>query len=85
MLKQAGLFECSVFEKVATEFCRIYISFLSAVDVIAKFAQLEFRYGDAEKGRNMLDKVLTSYPKRTDLWSIFIDLVIKHGSQKDVR
>ncbi|XP_028264311.1 protein RRP5 homolog isoform X2 [Parambassis ranga] len=55
------------------------------VDVIAKFAQLEFRYGDAEKGRNMLDKVLTSYPKRTDLWSIFIDLVIKHGSQKDVR
>lgn len=56
-----------------------------SVDVIAKFAQLEFRYGDAEKGRNMFDKVLTSYPKRTDLWSIFIDLMVKHGSQKDVR
>ncbi|XP_035493857.2 protein RRP5 homolog [Scophthalmus maximus] len=56
-----------------------------SVDVIAKFAQLEFRYGDAEKGRTMLDKVLTSYPKRTDLWSVFIDLMVKHGSQKEVR
>ncbi|TNM85943.1 hypothetical protein fugu_008214 [Takifugu bimaculatus] len=56
-----------------------------SVDVIAKFAQLEFRYGDAERGRTMFDKVLTSYPKRTDLWSVFIDLMIKHGSQKDVR
>lgn len=56
-----------------------------SVDVIAKFAQLEFRYGDTEKGRAMFDKVLTSYPKRTDLWSVFIDLMVKHGSQKDVR
>uniref|UniRef100_A0A3B5AQX1 Programmed cell death 11 n=1 Tax=Stegastes partitus TaxID=144197 RepID=A0A3B5AQX1_9TELE len=56
-----------------------------SVDVIAKFAQLEFSYGDAEKGRSMFEKVLTSYPKRTDLWSIFIDLLVKHGSQKDVR
>uniref|UniRef100_A0A671UEH3 Protein RRP5 homolog n=1 Tax=Sparus aurata TaxID=8175 RepID=A0A671UEH3_SPAAU len=56
-----------------------------SVDVIGKFAQLEFRYGDAEKGRAMFDKVLTSYPKRTDLWSVFIDLMVKHGSQKDAR
>ncbi|XP_037329147.2 protein RRP5 homolog [Pungitius pungitius] len=56
-----------------------------SVDVIAKFAQLEFRYGDPEKGRTMFDKVLTSYPKRTDLWSVFLDLVFKHGSQKEVR
>ncbi|XP_029285082.1 protein RRP5 homolog isoform X2 [Cottoperca gobio] len=56
-----------------------------SVDVIAKFAQLEFRYGDSEKGRTMFDKVLTSYPKRTDLWSVFIDLMFKHGSQKEVR
>ncbi|XP_076584082.1 protein RRP5 homolog isoform X2 [Chaetodon auriga] len=56
-----------------------------SVDVIGKFAQLEFRYGDSEKGRAMFDKVLTSYPKRTDLWSVFIDLMVKHGSQKEVR
>lgn len=58
---------------------------LPGVDMITKFAQLEFRYGDAERGRTMFDKVLTSYPKRTDLWSVFIDLMVKHGSQKDVR
>lgn len=56
-----------------------------SVDVIAKFAQLEFRYGDVERGRNMLDKVLSTYPKRTDLWSVFIDLMVKHGSQKEIR
>uniref|UniRef100_A0A1A7XIX3 Protein RRP5 homolog n=1 Tax=Iconisemion striatum TaxID=60296 RepID=A0A1A7XIX3_9TELE len=56
-----------------------------SVDVIAKFAQLEFRYGDAEKGHNMFDKVLSSYPKRTDLWSVFLDLTMKHGSQEEVR
>uniref|UniRef100_A0A674BPX8 Protein RRP5 homolog n=1 Tax=Salmo trutta TaxID=8032 RepID=A0A674BPX8_SALTR len=55
------------------------------VDLIAKFAQLEFRYGDVERGKTMLDKILTSYPKRTDLWSVFIDLMVKHGSQKEVR
>ncbi|XP_061625770.1 protein RRP5 homolog isoform X1 [Phyllopteryx taeniolatus] len=56
-----------------------------SVDVIAKFSQLEFRYGNTEKGRTMFDKILTSYPKRTDLWSVFIDLMVKHGSQKEVR
>lgn len=55
------------------------------MDVIAKFAQLEFRYGDAERGRSMFDKVLSSYPKRTDLWSVFIDLMVKYGAQKEVR
>ncbi|XP_054634148.1 protein RRP5 homolog isoform X2 [Dunckerocampus dactyliophorus] len=56
-----------------------------SVDVIAKFAQLEFRYGNTERGHAMFDKVLTSYPKRTDLWSVFIDLMVKHGAQKEVR
>ncbi|XP_012990759.2 protein RRP5 homolog [Esox lucius] len=56
-----------------------------SVDLIAKFAQLEFRYGDLERGKTMFDKIVTSYPKRTDLWSVFIDLMIKHGSQKEVR
>ena len=55
------------------------------VDLITKFARLEFQHGDKERGRSMFDKVLTSYPKRTDLWSVFIDLMIKHGSQQEVR
>ncbi|CAL8388333.1 unnamed protein product [Arctogadus glacialis] len=56
-----------------------------SVELISKFAQLEYQYGDTERGRAMLDKILGTYPKRTDLWSVFMDLTIKHGSQKDVR
>ncbi|KAL6481580.1 hypothetical protein MHYP_G00096600 [Metynnis hypsauchen] len=55
------------------------------VDLITKFARLEFQYGNRVRARAMFDKVLTSYPKRTDLWSVFIDLMVKHGSQKDIR
>ncbi|KAK2098933.1 Protein RRP5 [Saguinus oedipus] len=55
------------------------------VDVIAKFAQLEFQLGDPERAKAIFEKTLTTYPKRTDVWSVYIDMTIKHGSQKDVR
>ncbi|XP_006880025.1 PREDICTED: protein RRP5 homolog [Elephantulus edwardii] len=55
------------------------------VDVIAKFAQLEFQLGDAERARAMFENTLSTYPKRTDVWSVYIDMIIKHGSQKEVR
>lgn len=55
------------------------------VDLIAKFARLEFQYGNTERAKSMFDKVLGTYPKRTDLWSVFLDLMVKHGSQKEVR
>ncbi|XP_051882885.1 protein RRP5 homolog isoform X2 [Pristis pectinata] len=55
------------------------------VDVITKFAQLEFRLGDRERAKAMFESTLSSYPKRTDLWSIYIDLVVKYGSQEEVR
>ncbi|XP_072477530.1 protein RRP5 homolog isoform X2 [Notamacropus eugenii] len=55
------------------------------VDVISKFAQLEFHLGDAERAKAMFESILSSYPKRTDIWSIYIDMVIKYGSQKEVR
>ncbi|XP_051559208.1 protein RRP5 homolog [Myxocyprinus asiaticus] len=55
------------------------------VDLISKFARLEFQHGNIKKAKSMFDKVLSTYPKRTDLWSVFIDLMVKHGSQKEVR
>uniref|UniRef100_A0A8V5G267 Protein RRP5 homolog n=1 Tax=Melopsittacus undulatus TaxID=13146 RepID=A0A8V5G267_MELUD len=55
------------------------------VDVISRFAQLEFRFGDAEHAKALFESTLSSYPKRTDIWSIYIDIMIKHGSQKEVR
>nr|XP_014354054.1 PREDICTED: protein RRP5 homolog [Latimeria chalumnae] len=55
------------------------------VDTIVKFAQLEFRFGDAEHAKAMFESTLSNYPKRTDLWSVYLDMMIKHGSQKEVR
>uniref|UniRef100_A0A8C3T665 Protein RRP5 homolog n=1 Tax=Chelydra serpentina TaxID=8475 RepID=A0A8C3T665_CHESE len=55
------------------------------VDVISKFAQLEFHFGDPEHAKAIFESTLSSYPKRTDVWSIYIDMMIKHGSQKEVR
>ncbi|NXA05429.1 RRP5 protein, partial [Sapayoa aenigma] len=55
------------------------------VDVISKFAQLEFRFEDTEHAKALFESTLSSYPKRTDIWSIYMDIMIKHGSQKEVR
>ncbi|KFQ88650.1 Protein RRP5, partial [Phoenicopterus ruber ruber] len=55
------------------------------VDVISRFAQLEFRFGDPEHAKALFESTLNSYPKRTDIWSIYMDIMIKHGSQKEVR
>ncbi|XP_034352866.1 protein RRP5 homolog [Arvicanthis niloticus] len=55
------------------------------VDVIVKFAQLEFQLGDVERAKAIFENTLSTYPKRTDVWSVYIDMTIKHGSQKEVR
>ncbi|XP_056385651.1 protein RRP5 homolog isoform X2 [Hyla sarda] len=55
------------------------------MDLISKFAQLEFRMGDAVRAKALFESTLSSYPKRTDLWSVYIDMMMKHASQKEVR
>nr|XP_020644591.1 protein RRP5 homolog isoform X2 [Pogona vitticeps] len=55
------------------------------VDLISKLAQLEFQFGDLEHGKAIFENTLSTYPKRTDIWSVYIDMMIKHGNQKEVR
>ena len=50
------------------------------VEMINKFGQLEFKYGDQERAKTLYEKLLSSYPKRTDLWSIYIDMLIKYDA-----
>ena len=50
------------------------------VEMINKFGQLEFKYGDQERAKTLYEKLLASYPKRTDLWSIYIDMLIKYDT-----
>lgn len=45
--------------------------------VVSKAALLEYQYGSAERGRSIFEGLLDSYPKRTDLWSVYLDAHIK--------
>ncbi|KAJ1654320.1 rRNA biogenesis protein rrp5, partial [Dispira simplex] len=44
---------------------------------IKTFAVLEFKQGDAERGRTIFEGILSNYPNRLDLWSIYIDMETK--------
>lgn len=55
------------------------------VEVISKFGIMEFKHGDAERGRTIFENVLTTYPKRTDLWSLLLDHELRLGESEAVR
>lgn len=57
------------------------------VDVTCKFIQLEFRSpnGDVERGRTLFEGLLSSFPKRTDLWNVLLDLEMNQGDAEQVR
>jgi rRNA biogenesis protein RRP5 len=48
-------------------------------DLIIKFASLEFRTGDPERGRTLFENLIGAYNKRMDIWNVFLDMEIKHG------
>ena len=49
------------------------------VEVIHRYAAAEFEFGSAERARVLLEELLVSFPKRTDLMNVYIDLEVKHG------
>ncbi|XP_067657423.1 protein RRP5 homolog [Haliotis asinina] len=55
------------------------------VEMISKFAQMEYKQGEPQRGCTMFENILTNYPKRTDLWSVYLDMVIRTGNMEDVR
>ncbi|CAG8560739.1 2094_t:CDS:10 [Cetraspora pellucida] len=55
------------------------------IKAITKFAQMEFKYGEAERGRTIFEGMMSNYSKRVDLWSIYVDMEIKAGDFDIVR
>ncbi|KAJ3090994.1 hypothetical protein HK102_001993 [Quaeritorhiza haematococci] len=49
------------------------------IKITFKFAQLEFKYGEPERGRTIFEGLVSNYPKRVDLWSIYLDMEIRNG------
>ena len=44
---------------------------------IEKFAILEFRHGDQERGRTIFEGLVDRYPKRLDIWNNYVDQVVR--------
>lgn len=55
------------------------------VKAITQTALLEFRQGSSERGRSLLEALLANHPRRTDLWSVYIDQEIKGGDHARIR
>jgi rRNA biogenesis protein RRP5 len=55
------------------------------VEVISKYALAEFEIGSVDRGRVVFEDLLTSYPKRTDLWHLYVDKEVKLGNVAQAR
>lgn len=54
------------------------------VEVVKKFAQIEFNEGDSEQGRSLFEGLISDLPKRIDLWNVYIDQEIKTNNREKV-
>lgn len=56
-------------------------------NMTAKFGALEFTSpnGDTERGRTVFEGLLSTWPRRTELWDMYIDLEKSHGTDDNVR
>jgi len=52
-----------------------------------KFASLEFKSpnGDAERGRTIFEGLISAWPRKGDLWDVYLDLEKARGDQENVR
>lgn len=55
------------------------------VETIEKMALLEFKHGDTERGKTLFEGLVDKFPKRLDLWGVYIDQVAKVGDIQGVR
>ncbi|KDE07886.1 hypothetical protein MVLG_01797 [Microbotryum lychnidis-dioicae p1A1 Lamole] len=55
------------------------------VKTVTKFAQLEFKLGDPERGRTIFEGVVHTHPRRLDIWLVYIDMEIKLRNVAGVR
>ncbi|KAI0027317.1 nucleic acid-binding protein [Vararia minispora EC-137] len=49
---------------------------------ISRFAQLEYKLGDPERGKTIFEGIVDSHPKRWDMWSVYMDM---EAGQQDVQ
>jgi len=54
-----------------------FYCYLLDITMISRFALIENTDGSSEEAQTLFEHVLTSYPSRIDVWSIYVDMLIK--------
>nr|KAF7435982.1 hypothetical protein H0235_004173 [Vespula pensylvanica] len=47
------------------------------VSIMLRFANLENQFGEKERSQTLFEQILSSYPKRVDIWSSYVDSLVK--------
>lgn len=55
------------------------------IHMSSQAALVEFKFGNPEKGRSIMERILQENPRRTDLWSVYLDQEVAHGDQNRAR
>lgn len=50
-----------------------------------KFAQMELKDGHMDRFVSLFENVLTNFPKRNDVWSVYADQLIKYEHYDSAR
>lgn len=58
---------------------------MADLKTISKFAQLEYKLGDPERGKTIFEGIIDSHPKRWDSWSIYLDMEATQGDIASLR
>ncbi|KAI8806617.1 hypothetical protein BJ742DRAFT_679848, partial [Cladochytrium replicatum] len=53
--------------------------------ILTKFAQTEFKFGEPERGRTLFEGIISAYPKRVDIWNIYLDMEASYGDVDSTR
>ena len=54
---------------------------------LSRYAVLEYKNKDSETGRSNFENLVSSFPNRTDIWGVYLDMEIKYYAEnlEDVR
>ena len=47
------------------------------ISVLMSFARMEFKFGNKDRARTVMETLIQNHPKKTDLWNVFIDMECK--------
>lgn len=73
--------------ELAYAFINVAIRIMRGADIktISKFALLEYKHGEPERGKTIFEGIVDSHPKRWDLWSVYIDMEALQNNIQSIR